>query len=524
MSRIASALTTVAVVTVALCFPARATAQAGRFYIAEDIGSLGGDYVVGQSINDKGEIAGYATTSDGTYHAFRYSTENGLEVIDAPSDTDVWLVQGYGINNQGDVVGGVAFNSGGSTGFVARRGQPMQFLMDQNGMFVASYALAINDDGVVTGVGQGPNTFRWYPTGLFDDLGDNQNTIVSWGINRSGQLTGNRNGTAFRYTDAAGFVDLGPNGTGNAINSTGVVAGSFGPGVGHAFRASPGQPMQDLGTLGGPDSGAQGINDDGVVVGWATLANMQGHAFVYSDATGMVDLNDRVASGTPRLDIAYGINRSGQIVVSYSLSGQVRTFRLTPTEAEITPPSITIDSPSQTTYVLNTPVVSSYSCADVGSGVASCTGSTPNGASVDTSAVGTRSFVVNALDNAGNTNTRTVTFTVAYGLQVLSDQTKVHRIGSTVPLKIVLVDHSGRNVSSAAITLTAQSLVQVSTQTSGVLDNSGNANADNTFRYDASSGGYIYNLSTGALTTGVWELRFVAGDDPTIRSMQFQVR
>jgi hypothetical protein len=251
---------------------------------------------------------------------------------------------------------------------------------------------------------------------------------------------------------------------------------------------------------------------------------MQGHAFVYSDADGMIDLNDRVAPGTPRLDIAYGINRSGQIVVTYSLPGQIRTFRLTPTTADVTPPTITIASPSGTTYLLDTPVVSNYSCNDVGSGVAACTGSAPNGAFVDTSVVGTRSFVVNALDNAGNTSTRAVTFTVQYGLSVLSDQTKVHRIGSTVPLRVALTDQSGQNVSSPAIALLATSLVQVSTQTSGVLDDPGNANADNTFRYDATAGSYIYNVATGGLATGVWELRFVAGTDPTVHAAQFQVR
>jgi hypothetical protein len=79
-------------------------------------------------------------------------------------------------------------------------------------------------------------------------------------------------------------------------------------------------------------------------------------------------------------------------------------------------------------------------------------------------------------------------------------------------------------VSSPAIALLATSLVQVSTQTSGVLDDPGNANADNTFRYDATAGSYIYNVATGGLATGVWELRFVAGTDPTVHAAQFQVR
>jgi probable HAF family extracellular repeat protein len=353
MNRLACALTTIGL-AFAFCLHTRADAQVATFYLAEDIGTLGGDYTVGTAINDNGEIGGYATAADGTYHAIRYSTEHGLEIIDAPIDADAWLVQGYGINNAGDVVGGALFNWGGSSGFVARRGQPMQFLTDALGTYVAAYATAINDAGVVTGVGHGDNTFRWYPTGAFDDLGDGQSRIASWAINPSGQLAGFRSRfidgtfstTAFRYSEDLGFVDLGSlggsNSGGQGINAAGTVVGwsELQPGIGHAFRALSGQLMEDLGTLGGPGSGAQAINDSGVIVGYADLANMQGHAFVYSDAEGMVDLNERVTAGTPRLDIAYGINRSGQIVVTYSVPGQVRTYRLTPMTADLTPPTI----------------------------------------------------------------------------------------------------------------------------------------------------------------------------------------
>lgn len=139
---------------------------------------------------------------------------------------------------------------------------------------------------------------------------------------------------------------------GLGINAAGVVVGSSDLDSAHsrAFRAKPGGLMEDLGTLGGPTSGANAINDAGTIVGWATLANMQSHAFVYSDGDGMIDLNDRVLPGSPCLDIPYGINRTGQIVVTYSLPGQVRTYRLTPTTADVTPP--TIDSVVATPAVL----------------------------------------------------------------------------------------------------------------------------------------------------------------------------
>jgi hypothetical protein len=62
--------------------------------------------------------------------------------------------------------------------------------------------------------------------------------------------------------------------------------------------------------------------------------------------------------------------------------------------------------------------------------------------------------------------------------------------------------------------------------TSGLLDDTSPANPDNNFRYDATlgtTGGYIFNLSTGGLATGTYQLTFLAGADPTIHSVLFQV-
>ena len=50
-----------------------------------------------------------------------------------------------------------------------------------------------------------------------------------------------------------------------------------------------------------------------------------------------------------------------------------------------------------------------------GQGLATCTGTVANGAAIDTSSMGTKSFVVTASDAVGNTSSTTVSYTVAKG-------------------------------------------------------------------------------------------------------------
>ena len=63
-------------------------------------------------------------------------------------------------------------------------------------------------------------------------------------------------------------------------------------------------------------------------------------------------------------------------------------------------------------YALNQSVAAAYACSDGGAGQASCTGTVQNGTSIDTSSIGTKTFVVNAADAVGNPSTATVTYTV----------------------------------------------------------------------------------------------------------------
>jgi probable HAF family extracellular repeat protein len=147
-------------------------------------------------------------------------------------------------------------------------------------------------------------------------------------------------GHPFLYKDGV-MTDLGllawGSGGATAINNAGQVVGNSVDGnwSSHAFLyKDDGDPntadIKELGTLGGTDSQAYGINDSGEVVGLSTIADNQNyHAFLYKDSV-MKDLG--LLGGTYRSyysnSQANGINTSGQVVgwSAYDDSGHVHAF------------------------------------------------------------------------------------------------------------------------------------------------------------------------------------------------------
>jgi probable HAF family extracellular repeat protein len=271
---------------------------------------------VAYGINDSGTTVGILSITSGSNyiaHAFSYSngTLTDLGSLGSVSNgllTDVGSLQGVGssaaaINNLGTIVGDMP--SGGVQAFSYSNGV-MTALGTLNG-YANSAASAISDSGIIVG----------------NSLTNGYTESGVWGHGLGGSATGQ----AFIYQNGVmtglGFL-TGPAFPPNPVSTSGatgvnnagtVVGWSNTGGVQHAFSYSNGT-MTDLGTLGGTGgygSWANGVNDWGVIVGYADTASGAQHAFIYANGV-MIDLNSLVNLPGVTLTNAYAVNNAGEVV------------------------------------------------------------------------------------------------------------------------------------------------------------------------------------------------------------------
>ncbi len=133
-------------------------------------------------------------------------------------------------------------------------------------------------------------------------------------------------------------------------------------------------------------------------------------------------------------------------------AGNTASKTVSYTVADRSAPTITVTSPAPgAVYTLGQSVPADYSCVDEpnGSGLASCQGSVADGATLDTSTVGAKSFQVSATDNAGNRATKSVAYSVVYDfdgfLWPLENLPRVNRwrAGRPVPVRFSLGSYRG---------------------------------------------------------------------------------
>ncbi len=234
-----------------------------------------------------------------------------------------------------------------------------------------------------------------------------------------------------------------------------------------------------------------------------------------ADAT--FTLSTAVAVGTETVDAATGSRGVCDLSRNCATAGP-----LAGNKVDRKAPAIAISIPVTGTVVLHQAIAAAYSCSDTGSGVGSCVGTAANGSNIDTATPGSKTFSVTSGDQVGNQDVQSVTYSVAYNIGVLYDQGKAKISGSTIPIKIQVLDAASVNVSDLSLTVTAVGLSLVSTTALGPVDDSGDANPDGNFRFDG--GSYVFNLKTTGLGTGTYALSFRCGADPTMHSVQFQIK
>jgi hypothetical protein len=137
--------------------------------------------------------------------------------------------------------------------------------------------------------------------------------------------------------------------------------------------------------------------------------------------------------------------------------------------------------------------------------------------------LGTTQVNCSATDESGNKAEKSFKVSVTYAWSGISqpinggstpeysDDTSVFKLGSTVPVKFTLTNASA-GIAGAEAKLYAAKVTNQVVGTEVETTSTATASSGNLFRYDASSGQYIFNWSTKDLTAGTYQLRIDLAD------------
>jgi hypothetical protein len=198
--------------------------------------------------------------------------------------------------------------------------------------------------------------------------------------------------------------------------------------------------------------------------------------------------------------------------------------------ADRSAPTITLTSPTEgAVYTLGESVLAHYSCVDEpnGSGLASCQGSVADGAALDTSAVGAKTFEVSATDNAGNRATRSVAYSVVYDfdgfLWPLENLPRVNRwkAGRPVPVRFSLNGYRGAAPEANGFPRSMSCADADDRETGGELVRAASKKRP-MFRYERHADRYTLMWKTDQKWAGSCRSFVLKLDDGSVHTVRFQ--
>ena len=261
---ISRALIVLMILALTVCVPAmaRSVAADSALFAVTDLGTLGGPSSGASSINDRGQVVGFANVPGATTTTHAFIWQNGV-ITDLGTLVGGQQSNAFSINNAGQIAG----------------------------LSYTSQTSGADQQSCITNV---CHAVLWTGNDAIHDLGalGGANSIA-WGINNTGQLAGLAE-TIVPVTGTSQPQQLPvvwQNGTKRALSSP----------------------------LGGYDAGAQAINDEGIVVGWADLPGDQAEHCGLWSGTQFVDLG---SLGSPYC-VAAAINARDQVVGYSSLPNGV---------------------------------------------------------------------------------------------------------------------------------------------------------------------------------------------------------
>lgn len=475
------------------------------------------------SINGTGIVVGEADSGTET-HAYLIagvgSDAMDLGSLGGPTSTAEWAAP------NGDVVGAADVAPDLSHAFVYRDGQmhDLNSVVESRTGVVLFSAEAINRTGQIAANGLGDGTARAFILTPPDSKAPSiqcESADTSWhSDNVSFDCTAQDpdSGLANPNTDAsftlATAVSLGDESANAITNSRQVcdVDGNCaiaGPITGNKIDRKG--PVVNCATADGVWHGTN--------VNLACSSSDSGSGLAVSgDAS--FNLSTTLAAGTESANVSTGSRSVCDGVNNCTPAGPIGGNKI---DRKV--PTISITSPTASTYTIGQNIASDFACADAGSGLASCVGTVADGASVNTGSVGHKTFAVNATDNVSNASSASVGFDVTYGVYLLYDPTIKFQTRSQPLMKVQLRNASGQNQSAAGVVVTAVRIARRADNTT-VKTVAGNFVFDATLTYAgaAAGGGYKYTLDLKSMASGQYNLVFRAAGDPVDHVAPFDVR